>query len=316
MPDAVMRITLSQIGFNPRGATPRMTIAAPAAAEAPVLPQRPDPSPDLVVRRRDWLLAAREAQQALASIGGVPRVRNISGEAFLDHFYAPSRPVVIEGAMAGWPALERWTPDYLRLKVGGAPITFQGGREGSPDFELYKDDHARELPFDRFIDLITTDGAGNDAYLTAYNSSRNQAALAPLEADLGHLDAFLTPGPGMMWIGPGGTFTPLHFDLTNNLLAQVTGRKTVTLVPPSETRFLYHRRHVFSDVHDIGDHKCLAAHPLARQAQRSEVTIGPGDLLYIPLGWWHQVRAAEFSVMLTYTNFLWPNDAHAGFPQS
>jgi hypothetical protein len=37
-------------------------------------------------------------------------------------------------------------------------------------------------------------------------------------------------------------------------------------------------------------------------------------MLYVPVGWWHQVRSAEFSVTLTFTSFLWPNDASLGFP--
>ena len=34
----------------------------------------------------------------------------------------------------------------------------------------------------------------------------------------------------------------------------------------------------------------------------------PGDIIFMPLGWWHQVRSLDFSVTVTYTNFLWRND--------
>jgi hypothetical protein len=244
--------------------------------------------------------------------GGVPRVAGLSSEDFLDLFYAPGRPVVIEGEMPDWPALG-WTPEALREKVGAAPVEYQGGREGSPFFELFKDDHKCRLPFDQYLDLIAS-GSANDSYLTAYNSAATAAALAPLERDLGHLGKYLAPGPGMMWIGPAGTFTPLHHDLTNNLLAQIVGRKRVILLPPSETRHLANHRHVFSDVHDVTDEACLAKYPSAREARRFEVDLKAGDLLFIPVGWWHQVRSLEFSVMLTYTNFLWPNDASLSFP--
>ncbi|MFA7604870.1 MAG: cupin-like domain-containing protein [Novosphingobium sp.] len=43
----------------------------------------------------------------------------------------------------------------------------------------------------------------------------------------------------MIWIGPGGTFTPLHHDLTNNLLVQVAGRKQVILLLPADTPNLH-----------------------------------------------------------------------------
>jgi hypothetical protein len=41
-----------------------------------------------------------------------------------------------------------------------------------------------------------------------------------------------------------------------------------------------------------------------------QVMLDPGDALFIPLGWWHQVTALDFSVTLTHTNFRWPNDFH------
>ena len=40
----------------------------------------------------------------------------------------------------------------------------------------------------------------------------------------------------------------------------------------------------------------------------------PGDLLFIPIGWWHQVRSESFSTMLTYTSFHWPNAGHENYP--
>lgn len=297
-----LALTLGRLGFD-----------APAAAQpAPFELPEARPNGDLPAKRRDWIRETMERQRALAGDGAVPRVRDLSGDAFLEGYYAPGRPVVIEGALEDWPARTRWTPDYLKRKVGKARVEYQAGRDGDPDFELYKDRHKESGPFDAFVDRIRR--PGNDAYLTAYNSATNRSALRVLDKDVGHLDAWLTPGHGMIWIGPGGTFTPLHFDLTNNLIAQVAGTKELLLVPPSETPKMYNRRHVFSDVHDLTDPERLDACPLARDVRSYAVELRPGDILYVPVGWWHQVRARDFSVTLTYTNFRWPNDAWERFP--
>ena len=265
--------------------------------------------------RRDWILGVAQNQRLLSPrYQTVPRVGLISSAEFLDQYYAPGNPVVIEGAMQAWPALNRWTQDYLKKVVGSADVEFQGGRDTAPDYELAKDRHKRSLPFDAFIDLISSEGAGNDAYITAYNSGANQKALEVLHADLGHLANYLTDAPGMLWIGPAGTFTPLHFDLTNNLLAQVIGSKALVLLPPSETSKLANHRHVFSAVHDITDPDQLKRYPQAAQAFQYDVELNPGDLLFIPIGWWHQVASADFSIMLTYTNFLWENKGYENFP--
>ena len=243
----------------------------------------------------------------------VPRLRGLSADAFLDLFYATGRPVLLEGLAADWPATLQWSPERLAGRVGDAEITYQGGREGAADFELAKDRHTRTMPFDRYIAAITNGDGGNDAYITAYNSASNQKALAPVMNDLGRVP-YLNGGDGMLWIGPGGTFTPLHHDLTNNFLVQIIGRKRLHLLPPSETAKLANNRHVFSDVHDIEDDDRLARFPAARSARHLVVDLEPGDALFIPVGWWHQVRSLTFSVMLTYTDFLWPNDAYSDFP--
>ena len=319
-----LNFALRNIGFDakaePRQQQPDVRLFAkpePGVGLTPPVQSAPPPLAPLErdLARRDWILRAMEDQRALSPLaGGISRVQQLSSEEFLDNFYAAGRPVVIEGEMDGWPALERWTPAYLARLIGSAEVMFQGGRNDDPEFELYKDKHTRRIRFNSYIKNVTQPGAGNDAYITAYNSADNGAALAPLHRELGQFDKFLTPGPGMAWIGPAGTFTPLHFDLTNNLLAQVVGRKKLILIPPSETSKLANNRHVFSDVHDITDPARLARFPLAAYARRFEIDLGPGDLLYIPVGWWHQVRSLSFSVMMTYTNFRWPNDAHASFP--
>lgn len=290
-----LNVALSRIGFSP----------APA----------PEPQDDLAFRRREWLLDVIETQRALSEKAkAIPRVRGLSSQDFLDDYYAPGRPVVIERAIDHWPALKRWTPDYLRRKVGDARIEYQGDRDSNPEFEIDGYSHKKAMPFSTFMDLIAA-GGGNDAYITANNSAANRVALAPLERDLGTIDNYLTREHGMMWIGPAGTFTPLHFDLTNNLIAQIVGRKRVILLPPSESARLHHGRHVFSAVRDLEDEARLALYPSAREARRFIVDLGPGDLLYSPIGWWHQVRALEFSVTLTYTNFRWPNEGFDSYPR-
>jgi len=308
-------LALSRIGFNGARASnaPPVSLAQMAAKPA----GQGAPASSVAARdlaRRDWLLETQEKQRRLSPLaGGLLRTTGMQAQQFLDHFYAPGRPCVIAEAIGHWPALERWTPAYLRETVGDAPVEYQGNRQTAGDFELAKDRHKLSLPFTAYLDLIEQN-PGNDAYVTAYNSAANAAAFAPLMADVGDIPCCLTPGGGMLWVGPGGTFTPLHFDLTNNLLVQVTGRKHIVLVPPAQTHLMANRRHVFSDVHDLQDEACLTRHPQARQVQPFEVTLGPGEMLYIPIGWWHQVRALDFSVMLTYTNFLWANDGYQGFP--
>lgn len=304
--------------FRERPWTPPLPSGTVKKAPNPV--PTPPPSgvaasdPQLALARRDWILAVMEKQRhLLAEARSVPRVRNSSPADFLARFYAPGRPVILEGEIDDWPALSRWSPDYLKKKIGGAEIEYQSGRLPNPEFELQKDIHKDRMPFDAFVGMIEAE-PGNNAYMTAYNSKENEAALAPLTGDMPPLKNFPMRYPGLFWLGPMGTYTPLHFDLTNNLLAQVRGSKRIILLPPSETQYLYNHRHVFSPVHDIMNEDCLDRYPLARNAFTYEVTLAPGELLYIPIGWWHQVTALDFSITLTFASFLWEEDSHKSFP--
>lgn len=293
-----------------------VSMRAPQFQQSAQQPVMPKPVNDIDHARRDWLLAVQEWQRALSPrTGGVPRVSNLSTDDFLDHFYAPGRPVVIEDAIADWPALERWTPDYLIEKVGNAEIEYQSGRASiGRDFEVDKAKLVRRAPFTDFMaDILNNEG--NNSYLTANNSGANAAAIAPLHEDIRPIHAYTDGGPGMIWIGPAGTFTPLHFDLTNNMIVQVRGRKSIKLISPAETRLMYNNNAVFSDVHDIEDPERLALYPAAQEVTVHDVLLNPGDMLFAPIAWWHQVRSLDFSVTMTFTNFRWPNDGHQWYPQ-
>jgi hypothetical protein len=301
-------------------ALPR-TVAPPSVATAPETDGVEVAALRLALAKREWLLETLERQRDLVpKLVSVHRVTGLGGAQFLEHFYAVTRPVILAGEMAAWPALTRWTPEYLKAVVGDRLVEFQGERTGDPRFEMDKDSHRREAPFDSFIDRILRPGAGNDAYLTAYNSERNAQALSVLHADLGFLDRFLDRHAavphGMMWIGPAGTVTSLHHDLTNNFIAQIVGRKRVRLLPAAEAGKLYNHQHVFSEITDLEDTGIDAArYPRLAALRYYDVVLEPGDILFMPLGWWHQVKSLDFSVTITFTNFLWRNDGYATYPQ-
>lgn len=271
---------------------------------------------EIALAKRDWILQTQERLRSLSpATSDIMRKQGISAEEFLGQHYAANHPVVLGGAIANWPALSRWTPDYLKHRLGAAPVEVQGERDTDPDFEQNKDRHRQTMPFNAFVDAITQ--GSNRLYMTAYNSAANREALAPLHDDLGFIGEFLDPDGsfphGMMWMGPSGTFTPLHHDLTNNLLVQVRGRKRVILASPRESGRLYNEVEVFSRTRDVTAAN-FAEYPLLQGIRLYDLTLDAGDALFIPVGWWHQVTALDFSVSITYTNFRWPNDAYEYYP--
>lgn len=93
-----------------------------------------------------------------------------------------------------------------------------------------------------------------------------------------------------------------HFDIMDNLLAQVTGRKRVVLWPPSEDGHLY----VEGSSSRVGNVERFNddEFPLFRRSlpSRTEAELGPGDVLYLPALWFHNVTSIGFSVAV---NVFW-----------
>ncbi|HVC92377.1 MAG TPA: cupin-like domain-containing protein [Pirellulales bacterium] len=301
--------TLLRQGFE-AGATRReveAAIASPYTSGARRLLNR--------LRKREWVL---EIHRKLGRIlpGGdlVERRHRPPRDAFLRDFYAANRPVVITGAMDDWPALGKWAPAYLRGRFGNRTVEVQASRGANPRYEVDSQRHRRQMPFSEFIDLVVGGGPTNDHYMTANNNSRNFESLSELWDDIVQIPEYLdgsAKARGFLWFGPAGTITPLHHDLTNNFMAQVYGRKLVKLVPACDIGYVANEFHCYTNVD--AEKVDWRRFPQYRQARVIDVVIGPGELLFLPVGWWHYVRALDVSITVSFTNFVVDNDFHTAY---
>ncbi len=106
-----------------------------------------------------------------------------------------------------------------------------------------------------------------------------------------------------LWLGPGNNFTPLHYDAADNFLTQIRGRKRVMLCPPREIARLY--PYPFSYVANHFSQVNLHAPDLTRfpawaHADRAVLEFGPGDMLFIPVYWWHAVWGIDQNMSINY----------------
>jgi len=264
--------------------------------------------------RREWLLRTLTQLRDLD-----PRAQSLEAEPFTgaddflrDH-YACSRPALYRGLIEGWPALE-WTPAGLGARFGEREVEVQWGRSQDPLYEPRSNHYKRRVPFSELCAAIAA-GPSNDVYLTANNGRANAWLAQELlrdvvsEGSLGALDAILDPAAlfdsTYAWIGPEGVVTPLHHDLTNNLFVQVHGRKRFYLASALEVDALYNHHHVYSSA--SLSQPDFASCPALERVRVFEVELGPGDVLFLPVGWWHEVLGLSASISLTFTAFRWPN---------
>lgn len=102
-------------------------------------------------------------------------------------------------------------------------------------------------------------------------------------------------------VSSGGLQLWTHYDVMDNILLQVTGTKRVVLWPPCEEGNLYVQGSSSEVVH-VDSPADAQRYPLYGAARRLEVSLGPGDALFIPALWFHNVRSNEFGVSV---NVFW-----------
>ncbi|XP_052048382.1 tRNA wybutosine-synthesizing protein 5 isoform X2 [Apodemus sylvaticus] len=91
-----------------------------------------------------------------------------------------------------------------------------------------------------------------------------------------------------------------HYDVMDNFLIQVTGKKRIILFNPQDAQYLYLSGSK-SEVLNI-DSPDLDKYPLFPKARRYECILEAGDVLFIPALWFHNVVSEEFGVGV---NIFW-----------
>jgi len=287
------------------------------AAENRLKPSHPKRRSYAQARANRRLIEAKSASflQLLAeqfrrssAVKSVPKLHRLHPRDFFEHFYFTNRPVVLRGLMRGWPALKRWDPEYFARRFGDSTVEIVDGRSRDPHYESNFFNHCRKIRMKEFVRRIEECGESNDFYLSARNFFFHRREFRPLLRDVRCPSGFLNPRKfrrqPSLFFGPKGTVTPLHHDGANILFGQIHGRKLFKLIPPFDLDKLYIERRAFSAV-DLGkpDYRRF---PLLRRATILEVVVEPGEFLFIPIGWWHWVKALDISISLSFLHFAAP----------
>lgn len=246
----------------------------------------------------------------------IERRHNVSRKEFLEKYYSKNRPVILCGLMDGWRATTRWTPEYLKSTCGEEIVEISSGRNDNPLFEIEANKHLRKLRFAEYVDMVTSGKETNDFYITARNGFFERPGTQALLDDIDVFSEYLDPSckpSSHFWYGPKGTVTPFHHDSLNILLAQLQGRKRIQMIPMNELLYMYNKGGVYTSIDaEAPNHERF---PKYKKAQRQQVDLMPGEVLFIPVGWWHHVRALDTSISISFTRFVFPNQYKWAHPK-
>jgi hypothetical protein len=256
------------------------------------------------------------------SLHTIDRVHCPSPRQFCRTFINRNHPVLITGVVNRWKAASIWTPEYFKIAYPTTELIYEiwdGNDQANDPVEFFnKKQKSARCSMAKFIDMmLATNEPSRKFYCAGFPLFE---AIPQLLGDIESLDDYmdithncpaalasrlkLSP---FLWMGPAGVLSTLHFDRTHNFFVQIYGRKKWLIIPPEQSNFVYFpsaqmKSSVlhFSPV-DV-EHPDLARFPLFVKATPLEVTVGPGDMLFMPAGWWHYVRAIDASISL---NFFW-----------
>jgi hypothetical protein len=228
----------------------------------------------------------------------------LSRLGFNVQFYLRNKPVVIRQFLSS-EERDNWTPSALTKLLAGKTVNVRHNPLGIFDLN-------GRSPSERVISLRKEFTAA--AHLIAHSGKYylQQESLEQFPELLTRIrkphlvDGLKTVLMSNLWFGGRACKSPLHFDSMDNFLIQAHGRKRVILFPPSAARFLYPAR---GETYPHCSKVNVFAPDLVRfplyansSAHKFEFILVPGDMLYIPVGWWHALESLDVSVSV---NLWW-----------
>lgn len=274
---------------SPRALPPRPAI--PLSAAEALLRKQAREHKDAQVRGvtsiQEMRDAIKAAARALPTITSVPRIPALDAAAFHQRATA-GLPFIITGLVQRWP-LSDMTLQTLREHFGQLHVR---ARVGDYINTAFAPDRAmQDMSLLAYLDLVANQEQDLPPYL-------GNLELRELNRFCHWPTYFKKMGPPRFWLGPAATMTPLHCDYDDNIFGQIWGTKRIFLSPPHHDEFLYPREAnaiLFGSPFNP-DAPDFERFPLARQASMIECLMQPGELLYVPAGWYHQVHALTFSL--------------------
>jgi hypothetical protein len=246
--------------------------------------------------------------------------RNVDRDRFEGEIVPLRQPAVLRGLADSWPAVQaarqsgEALADYVAATDLGKPVpAFLGPPQIKGRF-WYRDDlrglnyQKRIAPIAELLQVLLS--VQHDAEPPAfYAGAVPMVENCPTFARDNAIDIAGKGAVARLWIGNRVTVST-HFDMSENIAVVVGGRRRFTFFPAEQVRNLYVGPFDFTfagppvSMVDLNDPD-LERYPRFAEALETaqSAELEPGDAVYIPYMWWHQVEA--LSPVNVLANYWW-----------
>jgi hypothetical protein len=236
----------------------------------------------------------------------IDRVDSISREDFVNNYLKPHKPLIIRKATESWPALQKWTFDYLKETVGDVVVPLYDSSKADPSKPINAS--AAEMKFGDYIDLIQKEPTDLRIFLfdpIKYAPKLLEDYRSPTDLIGGFLDKY----PNMFFGGKGSvTFLHYDIDLAHIFHTHFNGRKQVILFDNKWSERLYCIPFATYALEDYDIEKPdFAKFPALDGVEGQQAILDHGDTLFMPTGFWHWMKYLDgsFSISLRAWDKSW-----------
>ncbi len=227
----------------------------------------------------------------------ITRVKNISKEDFIKHYYKPQKPVLIENLTKEWPAFKKWNLDYIQELSGDQIVPLYNNEPAKGKQSVYAP--VKEMKLRDYIEILKT--KPTDLRIFFYNILDSMPAL---------LKDFKYPDIGLkffkrlpaLFFGGGNSKVFMHYDidLPDSMHFHFHGNKSVTLFSQEQTKYLYKVPFAIHNIDKIDmDNPDFNTYPALQYAEGIQANMKHGDALYMPSGYWHYIKYLDGGFSMT-----------------
>lgn len=255
---------------------------------------------------------------AIATASPVREVSEVTPAVFADEIVPAYQPVVLRGLVRHWPAVAAGRGGaatmaaYIRGFGGGRPaaIMVAGPAERgrffyTPDMTGFNFSRA-QVPLPILLDQLVAQ-ADDPAAPAIYAGAASAPDAFPGWVEANPLSLATPDAIPRLWIGNASRVST-HYDVSSNIAVVVAGRRRFVLFPPDQGPNLYVGpldRTIAGQPTSMVDleEPDLARYPRFAEAQAvmQVAELEPGDAIFVPSLWWHDVRASgPLNVLVNY----------------
>ena len=230
----------------------------------------------------------------------IQRIKSISYTQFYKDYVNVNKPVIFTDLVDKWPALTKWTLDYLIDSFGETKISAYPLKDGYCDVSVNRGSALNDFNLKETLESVSIGNLNGGLTLATLVNDFPEDFYNDF-----YIPDYCKEGKlllSRLFIGPKGVLSPLHQDLPENLYSMVKGKKRIILFNPNSP--VYPSRLSKLPNHSYVDpfKPDFIKFPEFEKAKPIEIELVAGETIYLPSLWWHCLENLEPSMAI---NFWW-----------